>query len=287
MMNVILVLAYLIFAPILGCLLDGIDRIISARMQCRKGPKLLQPFYDLGKLFSKENIAVNNAQLVLALSYLVVIMIVGAMLFAGADILMMLFVLSTADIFLIIAAACSSSPYANIGANRETLLTMAYEPITLLVAMGFYLTTGSFYISDIIQSDFSAVVCMPGLLIGFMFIATIKFRKSPFDLATSHHAHQEIVKGITTEMSGTTLAIVDIAEYYENILLLAIFGLFFVNGEWYSWIFAIVLCLVLYFLEILFDNVAARVKWNLLLQSCWIVTLIAGGINILILMLIK
>ena len=208
-----------------GCLLDGIDRIISARMQCRKGPKLLQPFYDLGKLFSKENIAVNNAQLVLALSYLVVIMIVGAMLFAGADILMMLFVLSTADIFLIIAAACSSSPYANIGANRETLLTMAYEPITLLVAMGFYLTTGSFYISDIIQSDFSAVVCMPGLLIGFMFIATIKFRKSPFDLATSHHAHQEIVKGITTEMSGTTLAIVDIAEYYENILLFSDFRL--------------------------------------------------------------
>ncbi len=287
MINVILVLAYLIFAPILGCLLDGIDRIISARMQCRKGPKLLQPFYDLGKLFSKENIAVNNAQMMLALSYLIVMMIVGAMLFAGADILMVLFVLSTADIFLIIAASCSSSPYANMGASREMLQTMAYEPMTLLVAVGFYLATGSFHISDIVQNDVSAVAWMPGLLIGFMFIATIKFRKSPFDLATSHHAHQEMVKGITTEMSGTTLAVVDIAEYYEKILLLGIFALFFVNSTWYSWVIAVVFCMVLYFLEILFDNVAARVKWNLLLHSCWIVTLIAGGINILILMLIK
>lgn len=284
--SICLVVAYLILAPILGCLMDGADRIISARMQNRQGPKLLQPFYDLGKLFSKENIAVNNVQLMLALSYLVVIMVVGAMMFAGADILMVLFILSTADVFLIMAAACSSSPYANMGANREMLQTMAYEPLTLLMAIGFYLATGSFYVSDIIQSDISPIAAMPGLFIGFMFIAAIKFRKSPFDLATSHHAHQEMVKGITTEMSGTTLAIVDIAEYYEKILLLGIFALFIINSEWYSWIIAIVVCLALYFMEILWDNVAARVKWDLVLKSCWIVTLAAGGINILILMLI-
>ena len=63
MVKVIFVLAYLIFAPFLGALLDGVDRIISARMQRRKGPKLLQPFYDLGKLFSKERIGVNDVQL--------------------------------------------------------------------------------------------------------------------------------------------------------------------------------------------------------------------------------
>ena len=50
-----------------------------------------------------------------------------------------------------------------------------------------------------------------------MFTAAIKFRKSPFDLSTSHHAHQEMVKGLTTEMSGTTLAIMNIAEYYEMV----------------------------------------------------------------------
>lgn len=287
MVKVVFVLAYLIMAPLLGGLLDGIDRIISARMQRRKGPGILQPFYDLGKLFSKEMIAVNNVQLLLNLSYLVILMIAGAMLFAGADLLMVLFILSTADMFLIMAASSDSSPYANMGASREMLQMMAYEPLTLLIAVGFYLTTGSFQVSDIIRADVSAVLWMPGLLIGFMFTAAIKFRKSPFDLSTSHHAHQEMVKGLTTEMSGTTLAIMNIAEYYEMVLLLGIFCLFFVNSTWWSWIVAVVVCMVIFFAETLWDNVSARVKWKTLLYSCWIVTLVAGGVNILILMLDK
>ena len=229
-MKVGFILAYLVLAPIVGGLLDGVDRIVSARMQRRKGPSILQPFYDLGKLFSKEPIAVNNVQLLLNLSYLVILMIAGSLLFAGADLLMTLFILSTADMFLIMAASSDSSPYANMGASREMIQMMAYEPLTLLVAVGFYLTTGSFHVENIIQAPVSAVFWMPGLLVGFMFTAAIKFRKSPFDLSTSHHAHQEMVKGITTEMSGTTLAIMNIAEYYEMILLLGIFCLFFINS---------------------------------------------------------
>ena len=286
-MTVGFVLAYLVLAPIVGGLLDGVDRIVSARMQRRKGPSILQPFYDLGKLFSKEPIAVNNVQLLLNLSYLVILMIAGSLLFAGADLLMTLFILSTADMFLIMAASSDSSPYANMGASREMIQMMAYEPLTLLVAVGFYLTTGSFHVENIIQAPVSAVFWMPGLLVGFMFTAAIKFRKSPFDLSTSHHAHQEMVKGITTEMSGTTLAIMNIAEYYEMILLLGIFCLFFINSNPWSWLVAIIICAVIFFMEILWDNVSARLKWKTVLYGCWVVTLVAGGINILILMLIQ
>lgn len=287
MVRIVFVLAYLILAPFLGCLLDGVDRVISARTQRRKGPGILQPFYDLGKLFAKEMIAVNNVQLLLNLSYLVILMIAGCMLFYGADLLMVLFILSTADMFLIMAASSDSSPYANMGASREMLQMMAYEPLTLLIAVGFYLTTGSFQVSDIIRADTSAVLWMPGLLVGFMFTAAIKFRKSPFDLSTSHHAHQEMVKGLTTEMSGTTLAIMNIAEYYEKVLLFGIFCLFFINSTWWSWIAALLVCAVIFFMETLWDNISARVKWKTLLYSCWVVTLVAGGVNILILMLDK
>ena len=287
MKSIVFVAAYLVFAPLLGGLLDGADRIISARMQRRRGPGLLQPFYDVGKLFAKKQIAVNKVQLLLNLSYLVILMIAGSLLFAGTDLLMVLFILSTADMFLIMAASSDSSPYANMGASREMLQMMAYEPLTLLVAVGFYLTTGSFHVSDIVAADTSAVVWMPGLLVGFMFTAAIKFRKSPFDLSTSHHAHQEMVKGLTTEMSGATLAIMNIAEYYEMVVLLGIFCLFFVNSTWWSWIAAVALCGVIFFLETLWDNVSARVKWKNVLYSCWAVTLVAGGVNILFLMLDK
>ena len=282
-MQALSVIGYLVLAPLAGGLLDGLDRIISARMQRRKGPPLLQPFYDLGKLFSKQMIAVNNVQMLLNLSYLVFLAIAGSMLFAGKDILMCLFILSTADMFLIMAASSDSSPYANLGAGREMIQMMAYEPLTLLVAVGFYLSTGSFQVSDIMASPVSAVMYMPGMLLGFMFTAAIKFRKSPFDLSTSHHAHQ----GLTTEMSGPTLAIMNIAEYYEMILILGIFCLFILNENWWSWPLAIGVCLLTYFLEILWDNACARLKWKTLLYSCWFVTLLFGGVNLLILMLLK
>ena len=118
-----------------------------------------------------------------------------------------------------------------MGASREMMQMMAYEPLTLLIAVGFYLATGSFLVSEIITSPISPALFMPGMLLGFLFITAIKLRKSPFDLSTSHHAHQEMVKGLTTEMAGPTLAIMEIAEYYEKILLLGIVGLFIVNPQ--------------------------------------------------------
>lgn len=287
MIQTVSVVAYLLLAPFLGALLEGIDRVVTARMQGRKGPPLLQPFYDIGKLFSKQMLAVNNAQLFLNLCYLIFLAVAGCMLFAGADILMCLFILSTADMFLIMAASSDSSPYATMGADREMIQMMAYEPLTLLLAVGFYLATGSFHVADIIHMSQSAVILLPGILLGFFFITAIKLRKSPFDLSTSHHAHQEMVKGLTTEMAGPTLAIMSIAEYYEMVLILGIVALFFINENWWSWPLAVLMCLVLYFLEILWDNVSARVKWKTLLSSCWIVTLLAGGLNILILMLVR
>ena len=50
---------FAVVATVLGCLLAGLDRKVTARMQGRVGPPLLQPYYDVRKLFSKENTAVK------------------------------------------------------------------------------------------------------------------------------------------------------------------------------------------------------------------------------------
>ena len=60
--NIISGIAYLILAPVIGGLLAGVDRKISARMQRRVGPPIMQPFYDFFKLWDKQPVAVNKAQ---------------------------------------------------------------------------------------------------------------------------------------------------------------------------------------------------------------------------------
>ena len=165
---------------------------------------------------------------------------------------------------------------------------MAYEPMVLLVAIGFYVVTGSFSVSDIVQySKVPAIAYMPGIFIGFLWVLVIKFRKSPFDLSTTHHAHQEMVKGLTTELSGNILALVELSHWYENAFLLGVIGLFVMTADWWSGIIAVVVCIISYFLEILVDNTFPRVKWQTMLKTTWAATLIVGVINVLILILIK
>ena len=278
---------FVIFAPFIGGFFDGVDRKLSARMQGRKGPKLFQPFIDVAKLMHKQFLSVNKFQMLMIASYMFFIMLSGALFFGGFDMLMCFFSLSTAAMFLILASTATHSPYAEVGSQREMLQMMAYEPMVLLTAVGFYLATGSFSVKNIIASDIPAICFAPGFFIGFIFILTIKFRKSPFDLSTSHHAHQEVVKGVTTEMVGIEYACTTIAEWYENVFLLGVIGLFFITSNPLSIIGAVVAIIVVFFIEILIDNTSARVKWQLMLKLAWGVTLVTGGLNLLILELVR
>lgn len=283
----IAMLLYIVGAPIIGGLLDGLDRKISARMQGRKGPSILQPFYDVAKLTQKQLLAVNKFQLLMVMSYLFFVILSGVLFFGGFDILMCFFSLSTAAMFLILASTSTHSPFSTIGTHREMAQMMSYEPMELLTAVGFYLATGTFAVSDIVQAKYPAILFAPGFFIGFIFVLTIKFRKSPFDLSTTHHAHQEVVKGVTTEMVGIEYAVTTVTEWYENVFLLGVVALFFINSNPISYLVAAVAVLVVFFIEILIDNTSARVKWQLMLKMAWGVTLVTGGLNLFILELIK
>lgn len=285
--RVITMILYIIAAPILGGLIDGIDRKLSARMQGRKGPSILQPFYDVAKLTQKQLLAVNKFQLLMVMSYLFFVIMSGVLFFGGFDMLLCFFSLSTAAMFLILASTSTHSPFSTIGTHREMAQMMAYEPMVLLTAVGFYLATGTFQVSDIIQADRPAIVYTPGFFLGFAFVLSIKLRKSPFDLSTTHHAHQEVVKGVTTEMVGIEYALTTVTEWYENIFLFGVIGLFFVNSNPLSYIGAVIAVLVVFFFEVLVDNTSARVKWQLMLKLAWGVTLITGGLNLFILELIN
>lgn len=280
---VICAVAYIVLAPILGGLLAGIDRKITARMQGRFGPPILQPFYDVFKLLEKENVTVNKGQNFYVMCCLIFMIITGTLFFMGQNLLLVMFTLTTAGMFLVIAAYSSNSPYSQVGAEREMLQMMSYEPMVLLVAVGLYMVNKSFSVAEIIGTDIISLKYLIGMFIGFLFILTIKFRKSPFDLSMSHHGHQELVKGVTTEFSGKTLALVEISHWYENIFLLGFIFLFFANGTVLWAVIGVVVCLLAYFLEIFIDNVYARMKWQFTLKSSWIMTIIFGGINLFVL----
>jgi len=275
-MPVIWAVLYLLLAPVAGGLIAGIDRKVTARMQGRVGPPLLQPFYDIAKLFEKENLVVTASQNFFVLSYLVFMAVAGALFFSGGDMLLVIFAFTLSHIFLVLGAYASYSPYSHIGAERELLQIIAYEPMIILTAVGMYMVTRSFFVSDIVTSDMPVILYLPGVFIGYLIVLTIKLRKSPFDLSTSHHAHQELVKGVTTDFGGPNLGKIEIAHWYEYVFLLGVVWLFFAWNP----VIAVAAIIIAYFLEILIDNTIARVKWQLMIRSAWIIAGTLGLVNL-------
>lgn len=276
MINILWAIVFVLVAPLIGGLVAGIDRKITAHMQGRVGPSILQPFWDVGKLFEKENAVVNETQFFYAICYVIFMAFTGALFFAGANLLLVIFALTLAGIFLVLGAYAANSPYSYVGAERELLQIMAYEPMVILAAVGLFVATGSFNVSDMATTTVPVILLIPGIFLGFLYVLTIKLRKSPFDISTSHHAHQEIVKGVTTEFSGPSLAWIEISHWYETVFLLGFVYLFFAFNP----LLGIAAVIVVYLLEILVDNTNARVKWQLAVKSSWQIAAVVSVVNL-------
>jgi formate hydrogenlyase subunit 4 len=263
--TIILALVAVFIAPLIGGILMGLDRKLSARLQGRLGPPLLQPFYDVFKLMSKKPISGTKIQIICIFVYLVSVILSLVLLMAGQDMLVMILVLAMGSIFFILGGFSVKSPYSNIGSQREILQVLAYEPLIIFYVVAIYLKTGSFMASKVFALKEPLLYSMPLFVAALIIIMVIKLRKSPFDLSTSHHAHQELVKGITTELSGRHLAIIELVHWYEMALLMWLAMLLFASNLWIG--FAIGLfCL---FAVIVIDNITARLTWSDMLRFAW------------------
>ena len=279
----IIVIATIVLAPIVGGLLFGIDRRITARLQGRFGPPILQPFYDIFKLLGKESIAVSKMQFVWIYAYLVLMIASLLCLVLQSDFLVLVFLLGFAGVSLVLGGFSTKSPYSHFGANRELLQILAYEPVLLLLAIAIYAQNGTFLISEIVSHQQPLLLSLWPLFIAVLYVLTIKMRKSPFDISTSHHAHQEIVKGITTEYSGPFLALYHLAEWYEIVLVLGVIALFWANPLWIG----LLIAFAAFLLELVVDNITARMTARWMVRLSWSVGLTLGILNIAYLYIMK
>jgi ech hydrogenase subunit B len=275
--NLIISIIAIVGAPIVGGFLYGIDRRITARLQNRFGPPILQPFYDFFKLLGKESIAVNQTQMMYVLAHLFFAIAALLMLVLQQDLLMLIFIFAFSTISLVIGAMSVRSPYSKIGAQREIMQILAYEPVLLLMVFGVYKLTGSFMIQSIVDYPTPLIYSLPLIFFAFLYVLTIKLRKSPFDFSTSHHGHQELIKGLTTEFSGRQLALIELTDWYDLVILLGLIALFFAQPLWVG----ILIALGAYFLEMVIDNICARVTWPWMIKASWIIGVGLALVNII------
>jgi ech hydrogenase subunit B len=262
---------------LLGGFLTGIDRKLTARMQNRVGPPIVQPFFDVIKLWGKERVMVNPMQLLYANTYLFFSVASLVLLILGWDLLMILFISAFASVALVLGGYSVESPYARIASQREIIQIAAAEPVLVLAMVGMFLVTGDFTAAAIPEHPRPLLVDLPLVFVALLIAIGIKLRKSPFDVSTSaHHAHQELVRGIYTEFAGPTLAVLEVGHWFEMIFFLVFLGLFWAP----DWRIAGLLLTSTFILELLVDNISARYTWSWLLKVAWVGGMGLAAVNV-------
>ena len=136
--------------------LTGVIARVEARLQGRAGPRVLQPYYDLAKLFRKEALAPEGASwfflaapVIAVAAYLTVPLLIPVLTTYGlplgymGDILGGGFLLSLASFVVATAALESGGPYAQLGASRAKTFSAITEPVVLFVVFTVALLTGT------------------------------------------------------------------------------------------------------------------------------------------------
>lgn len=132
----------------------GVIARVEARLQGRRGPRILQPYYDLAKSFGKETLAPKGAgpfffgaPLLAFACYLTVPLLIPVLtsyalpLGYMGDILGGGFVLALASFVVAAAAAETGDAYAQLGSSRAKTFGAITEPVVLLVVFTVALIT--------------------------------------------------------------------------------------------------------------------------------------------------
>jgi formate hydrogenlyase subunit 4 len=144
------VLTIVVFAPFVS----GAIAHFEARLQGRRGPPILQPYYDIAKLFRKETLLPESSSWVfiagpiVAFScYLTVPLLIPVLttfplpLGYMGDILGGAFILGLAGFAVALAAADSDGPYAQLGSSRAMTFGALIEPSLIFVTFTVALIT--------------------------------------------------------------------------------------------------------------------------------------------------
>ncbi|MEO1958794.1 MAG: complex I subunit 1 family protein [Nautiliaceae bacterium] len=276
MINVILT----ILAPLLGGVVYGVERVVRARMQRRVGPPLLQPFYDFFKLMDKRPIMIHSLHVLMGIMYFIAEWFALGVLLLGNDLLIAVFFHVIAVLALVIGASSVRSPYSVLGALRELMHMISYEPLMVLMVVALYLVVGSFDIRDVLSYAGYPILEIPLVFFAFLLTIPMMLQKSPFDVA---EAHQEIIGGVEIEYSGPFYEALYTGKWIEYVY---VFTFVFLFGGSHYWLGALLVVFAFLFVNLL-DNSTARLDFRRMVKFAWGFLIPMAALNVILLALFE
>lgn len=298
MISVILISISALFFP-------GIIAITKAKLSGRKGPNLLQPWYDIWKLFNKGSIFSTTTSIIFQLAPFINILILimaiffipftykhpGFIHFEG-DFLLFIYLLALGKFFIIIGALDVGSGFQGMGANREALYSMLIEPAFFMIMASLILLTGHSTFSKMFTTfnldTYSSILFVVLTLYILLQFALIEGSRLPIDDPKTHLELTMIHEVMVLDNSSFDMALIGISNH----LKFAIFGAIMANVVLVMWELTLWQNIIIFLLvEVIFaiaigllESFRARLK--LIYNSQFILTISSIGVIMFLMILL-
>ncbi len=254
----------LIGAAILGWFLLWMSRKITAKLQARQGPPFFQPFFDFWKLVGKKTLIPNGVtpfiyyalpvigllSVLLALA-LLPIAGVNAISFDG-DMVLFIYLMEMPALMDILAGFVTRSIYAQVGATREAVLTIAYNLPFLSALIALAIRMKTLQLSVLASAPVTLATVVVSIALFLALLAQMKV--NPFSIP---NAEQEIVAGIHVEYNGVPLALFELTHALELSALVGLIASLFLGATEIIWLKILIFVFVALLIVLLMNLIAA------------------------------
>ena len=298
-MEIIVAILQALLLVLLAPLFSGTSRWLRAKMHTRRGPSIFQDYYDIAKLFKRQDVHPSCSSFVhtwMPAIFLgtMLLLAMGIPMFTASspipllgDIILVLYLLALTRFFFSLSAIDSGDAYAGHGGVRELIVGVLVEPSMMLALFVMGLTCGTTSIAVMGQSVADLSVAAPvGVIvaaIAFFLACYVELGKLPFDLA---EAEQELQEGPLSEYSGPSLAMAKMALSMKQTIIIAWFIAIFlpwgaateltVPAILLGILFFLIKMAVIFFLCSVFENVVSRVRYKLVGRQTWCIVALAA-----------
>lgn len=236
----------LIFAP----LVSGFIRKVKNNLRMRKGPSVLQPYYNFVKLLSKEQVISKQTSwifaatpvIVLASSicacFLLPVFRAGLSLNTAGDLLVIFFLLALGRFFIALAGLDAGSSFGGMGSSREMFISSIAEPAAFVSLFVIGMNSGS---TSVVAAAGEQILRISTLLAGlaFFMIVLAETSRIPIDNQETHLELTMVHEAMALEYSGSSLAIIELASHIRQIVFFTILSWFlfpFLNDAQWQWL---------------------------------------------------
>lgn len=234
-------------------LVSGVIKTLKARLQTRRGPGILQPYYDLHKLFRKGMVMPDSASwLFSATPYVLFVSTLTAglmvpMLSAEAPlalfggVLAVVYLLGLGRFFLALGGLDTGSSFGGLGSSREMTLSALAEPAMMLavftVAIGANSTSLTEMARTAITQEWRFLAPSQVLACAALFLVLIaETGRIPVDNPATHLELTMIHEAMILEYSGPYLALIEWSAAIKQLILMALLiGCFLPFGLPWGW----------------------------------------------------